>query len=191
MILRLLGWQGIAGLALAAVFALLLLVQKSETRRWKKQSHQFEQLYRGEQGAHRLTELHIRRAADAARAADRANADRVRREQAAINQETNNDLEARLADARLRAATLARSLRGEAGAAASHSGGGRATPMPGLPTAAQGTGQAAGEDRLPDPPSSQLGTGDALIATEQAIQLDELVKWVRRQAGVDPDAPRP
>ena len=25
------------------------------------------------------------------------------------------------------------------------------------------------------------------MATEQAIQLDELIKWVRKQAAVDPD----
>ena len=40
MILRLLGWQGIAGLVLASAFALLLLVQKGETRHWRRQSGQ-------------------------------------------------------------------------------------------------------------------------------------------------------
>ena len=33
------------------------------------------------------------------------------------------------------------------------------------------------QDRLPD--------ADALTATEQAIQLDELIKWVEAQAAVD------
>lgn len=184
MILRLIGWQGIAGLVLAGAFALLLLVQKGETRHWKKQSGQYEQLYRGEQAAHRQTELNVRRAADAARAADQANADRVRREQAAINQETTNDLEARFADARARASDLRSDrVRRQAGAAASHSGGGRATPVPGVPPAAGGVGQAARQDRLSD--------SDALTATEQAIQLDELIKWVTRQTGVDPNTPRP
>ena len=28
----------------------------------------------------------------------------------------------------------------------------------------------------------------ALIATEQAIQLDELIRWVRAQAAIDPNA---
>ena len=28
-----------------------------------------------------------------------------------------------------------------------------------------------------------------MTATEQAIQLDELIKWVRRQAAVDANAP--
>jgi hypothetical protein len=36
--------------------------------------------------------------------------------------------------------------------------------------------QAAGEDRLPP--------ADALTATEQAIQLDELIKWVRAQGKI-------
>jgi hypothetical protein len=51
--------------------------------------------------------------------------------------------------------------------------------MPGLPAAAGGPAQAAGDQRLP--------AGLALTATEQAIQLDELIKWVRRQAAVDPN----
>ena len=50
-ILRLLNPQGVAGLAVVLCLAILLLVEKGETRHWKKQSSQFEQLYRGEQSA--------------------------------------------------------------------------------------------------------------------------------------------
>jgi hypothetical protein len=39
--------------------------------------------------------------------------------------------------------------------------------------------EAPGKDRLPQ--------SDALIATEQAIQLDELIRWVEAQAKVDPN----
>lgn len=53
--------------------------------------------------------------------------------------------------------------------------------MPGLSAAAGRTAQAAGEDRLP---RSALGPGDALLATEQAIQLDALIGWVRAQSGI-------
>ena len=53
---------------------------------------------------------------------------------------------------------------------------GRAAPVPGLPAAAGGAAQAAGEDGL--------SAADALTATEQAIQLDELIKWVRQQHDV-------
>ena len=47
-----------------------------------------------------------------------------------------------------------------------------------LPASATGAHSPPGQDRFPDP--------DRLIATEQAIQLDELIKWVRAQAAVDP-----
>ena len=48
-----------------------------------------------------------------------------------------------------------------------------------MPAAGAAPGPADGaaeEDRLP--------VGDALLATEQAIQLDELIKWVKAQAAV-------
>jgi hypothetical protein len=49
--------------------------------------------------------------------------------------------------------------------------------MPGLSAPPGGAAQPPGQDRLP--------SQDALTATEQAIQLDELIKWVRKQAAVD------
>jgi hypothetical protein len=52
--------------------------------------------------------------------------------------------------------------------------------VPLLPAAPDGPAQAADQDRL--------SQSDALTATEQAIQLDELIKWVRRQHEVDPNA---
>jgi hypothetical protein len=62
-------------------------------------------------------------------------------------------------------------------AAAADSGDGGRAPVPSLPASTGGAAQNAGEDQLPDT--------DKLIATEQAIQLDELIKWVRAQAAVD------
>jgi hypothetical protein len=49
---------------------------------------------------------------------------------------------------------------------------------------------AAGE---PDEAADQAGlsVADRLIATEQAIQLDELIKWVDRQGDIDPNAADP
>ena len=64
-------------------------------------------------------------------------------------------------------------------AVAADRGAGRAAALPGLPAAPGGADQAAGQDRLPD--------ADRLIATEQAIQLDELIKWVKAQAVVKRD----
>jgi hypothetical protein len=52
--------------------------------------------------------------------------------------------------------------------------------VPDLPAAAGRPAQAAVQNGLP--------AADALTATEQAIQLDELIKWVRNQHDVDPNA---
>jgi hypothetical protein len=176
MILRLLNPQGVAGLAASLALALLLLLAKADARHWKKHSAQYEQLYRAEHTAHAATVANYRAAAEAARAADLANAERAAAEQRSINERTRDDFAKRIADARLAADRL------RAGAAAAHSGSGRNPPMPGLSTAAAGAAEAAGEDRLP--PS------DALTATEQAIQLDELIKWIGAQHEVDPNGGR-
>jgi hypothetical protein len=37
--------------------------------------------------------------------------------------------------------------------------------------------------------ADRLSVSDALTATEQAIQLDELIKWIRAQAKVDNNSP--
>jgi hypothetical protein len=176
MILRLLNVQGIAGIAVSLALAILLVIQKGEIRHWKKQSAGFEQLYHQEQATFAGTVAPYRAAAAQARAADQANADRVAAAQRAINERTANDYEARLAAAR----AAAQRLRLAAQTAADPGARGSAS-MPGLPAAAGSAAQAAGHDRLSDT--------DALIATEQAIQLDELIKWARAQAKVDNNPP--
>jgi hypothetical protein len=178
MLLRLLNIQGIAGIAVGLVLGILLIIQRGETRHWQKQSGEFEQLYTKEQAALAGTVANYRAAAQQAEASDKANADRVAAEQRTINERTTNDFEGRLAAAR----SLAQRLRGQSAATAADSRRGGAAPVPGLSATAGGPAQAAGQDRLPQP--------DALTATEQAIQLDELIKWVRAQAAVDPNAPR-
>ncbi len=172
MILRFLNWQGIAGIAASITLAGLLILQKFETGHWRKQSTAFERLYRAEQAALAGTVANYRAAADAARDADRANLARVTGEQRSINERTANDYQARLAAAR----SLAQRLRVRSQAAAGPGAGGSAS-VPDVPAAAGSAAQGPGEDRLP--------RSDRLIATEQAIQLDELIKWVRRQAVVD------
>jgi hypothetical protein len=173
-LLRLLNVQGLAGIAVALALGILLLIQKGETRHWKQESSRFEQRYTREQSALAGTLANYRAAAQQAAAADKANATRVAAEQAAINERTSNDYQARLAAAR----SLAQRLRAQGASAATDSGGRAAAAMPGLPAPAGGSAQGAGEDRLPH--------SDALTATEQAIQLDELIKWVKAQAAVDP-----
>lgn len=173
VILRFLNVQGAAGLAASIALALLLVLEKGETRHWKKQSGAFEQLYLREQAAMAGTVANYRTAAEAARAADAANLERVQQQQRAINERTAYAFEARLAAAR----AVAQRLRGASAAAAADPGAGGAASMPRLPASPGGAAQAAGENGLP--------ATDQLIATEQAIQLDELVKWVRAQAAVD------
>ena len=175
MILRLLNWQGIAGLAAFALILGLLVVERLDAGHWHKQSDRFETLYANEQAALSQTVAGYRQAADTARAEDRANASRVAAEQNSINEGTDDDFQKRLAVARTAAARLQPHP-----AADADPGRGGAAPVPGLPAASGGPAQAAGENKFP-------AAGDALTATEQAIQLDELIAWVRRQAAVDPN----
>ena len=176
-LLRLLNVQGIAGLAVGIALALLLVIQKGETSHWKRQSGHFEQLYGQQQTALATTVANYRTAAEQARAADQANGQRVAAVQRSINERTSNDFEARLAAARL----SAQRLRSESAGTATDPGTGGGASVPGLSASAGRPAQGAGEDRLPVP--------DALMATEQAIQLDELIRWVRAQAKVDNEAP--
>jgi len=178
-LLRLINVQGIAGIAVSIALGVLLLLQKVETGRWKKESTRFEQLYGQEQTALSGTIANYRAAAETARAADQANLTRVAAEQHAISERTSDDYEARLAAAR----SLAQRLRSQAASATTDPGPGRESPMPGLSAAAGGPPQAASKDGLPQ--------SDRLISTEQAIQLDELIKWVKAQAVIDPnESPR-
>ncbi|WP_308515381.1 hypothetical protein [Sphingomonas flavescens] len=176
MILRFLNWQGVAGVAATICLAALLAVQVLQTRHWRDSSADFEKLYREEQANLAMTIADARAAADLARAADHANVTRVAAEQRAITERTNDDYEARLAAARATAERLRLST-----PAAADPGARGATSVPGLPDRAGSAAQGTGEDRLPH--------SDALTATEQAIQLDELIKWVRAQAKVDNNAP--
>jgi len=175
-LLRLVNPQGIAGIAISLALAILLLVQKGETRHWKNESGRFEQLYGQGQSALAGTVANYRAAADAARAADQANVERVTAEQRSINERTEHDYEARLAAAR----AVAERLRLESAAAPADPRPGRAAAVPSVANGPGSADEAAGKDRLPQ--------SDALLATEQAIQLDELIDWVKAQSGVDPNA---
>ena len=172
MIFRLLNIQGIAGVAVSLALGILLLVQKAETTHWKKQSASFEQLYHDGQAAFAETVANYRSAAAQARAADSANAARIAAEQGAINQRIINDYQARIVAAR----ASAQRLRDSSQPTADPGAGGKPR-LSGLSTAPRRAAQAAGQD--------QLSRSDRLTATEQAIQLDELITWVRQQAKVD------
>jgi len=177
--IRFLNIQGLAGLAASVLLAILLIVAKIDVRHWRKQSSQFEQLYHAEQAAFATTVAHYRAAADSARAADRAAADRVAAEQARINERIVDDYQGRLAAIRDRA----RQLQQHADAT-TDSCLGRSASVSGVAAASCRPAEAAGKNRL--------SPADALLATEQAIQLDELINWVMAQGSVDPNArPKP
>lgn len=171
--------QGAIGLVATAFLALWLGASRLELRHMQKQSARFEQLFRGEVAAHAATVAEVRAAAERARIADAANAARVRRDQGNISERTVSDFQARLADARARAVRLRQQP-----APITGPGRGAGAPVPGFPTPSSGAYQASGEDRLS---AGHLGADEALIATEQALQLEALIDWVRRQGQVRQD----
>ena len=172
---RLINVQGAFGIAASLALLGLLLIQKGETRHWRKQSNGLEKLFRGEQQAHAKTVANYRAAAEAARRADAANRDRVLAAQADINERTIHDYQARVANAR----ALADRLRRQAGTAAADRGPRRTASLPAAGPPARAADGSATEGRF--------SLAERLTATEQAIQLDELIKWVRAQAAVDND----
>ena len=183
MIPRILNLQGMLGIAASLLLLGLFLTKAGEARHWHKQSGRFEQLYLGEQSARAQTVANYRAAAETARAADLANAGRVASAQRTISERTNHDLETRLADARAHAARLQLAQR----APATASGNRRAAPVP-APGATPGEARrAAAQDGFPLA-AKDLTLQERLIATEQAIQLDELINWVNAQAEVDSKA---
>lgn len=108
-----------------------------------------------------------RAAAIEAERIQQANLERVKSEQEAISNEVLSSYERRLADARRLLAAAKTNPRRPA-----------ETGMPSVPAATGGVDEATGD---------VLSDTERLIAAEQAIQLDELINWVARQAMVAPD----
>ena len=132
MILKLLNWQGIAGIALSLALAVMLAIQKGETHHWKKASAGFEQLYHQDQAAFARPSPTIARART--RPAPPTRPTHARRRRAAEHQQrTANDYEARLAAARADAQRLRLDPEGAADPRA-----GRGAPMPSLSATARG-----------------------------------------------------
>lgn len=171
--LRLINIQGWAGIGVSVILASMLGLTAYREDQWHSSSVAFESQFHAEQAAHRQTIINYQNAAETARRQDAANMARVQAQQAAINERTKTDYEARLASARAEYARLVRTYAG----ATSHSGSSPAADVPGPIGAPGGPHGATAEDGLSLP--------DRLLATEQAIQLDELIKWVRANTGID------
>ena len=165
------------GLAVIIAFALAMILH--DRNRWKGRAAERQVQTLETKAAFDTTVADYRAAAERALRQDEANAARVRAEQLEINERTRNDYQTRIAAARASAQRLRAQSVG-----ASDPGRGAGAPMPGLSSAAEGAPQATGQDELPAGTSTELRSGDALIATEQAIQLDELIQWVQSQSEV-------
>ncbi|MBD3728743.1 MAG: hypothetical protein IE933_03475 [Sphingomonadales bacterium] len=137
--------------------------------------------WEGEKLAHRATIENYQRAARIAQQKAEANVARVKAAQEKASQEIVDDYKARLAAARDRAARIER-LR-SASPAATDPGRTAAAGVPAAGAAPGRAGEAPGEDRLPS--AGALTAADALLCTEQAIQLDALIDWVLAQAAID------
>lgn len=122
--------------------------------------------------AHVQTIRNYRAAQEQAAAAEKVRLDRVRAEQKEISDDVLESYQRRLAALRARADELRR--QGAAGSAGAAGG----IAVPGVAAAASGAAEAACGDGF--------SFERRLIASEQALQLDELIAWVRRQAGIDP-----
>ncbi len=134
---------------------------------WRANSHLRDGL-ETERAAHAQTVANFRKAQTEAEAKQQANLARVAKAQEDITDETVTDYRARLADLRARYGRLRaqgnRSAPGNAG-------------LPAVPDAAGGIDEA--------PAENGLLAADALIASEQALQLDALINWVKGQSKVD------
>ncbi len=159
-------------LVIGILCALSLALLIHDRNRWKSTATLRQQQVVVEKAAHLATTANYRAAAAQARQADAANAARVQTAQGRINERTANDFQSRIAAARARSGRVQR----QPGRAPADPSGSPAAAVPGLPASSRATDEAAGQDRFSPP--------DELIATEQAIQLDELVKWVRAQGSV-------
>ena len=134
---------------------------------WRANSHLRDGI-KAERAAHAQTVANFRKAQEEAEALQKANLARVAKAQEDITDETVTDYRARLADLHARYDRL------RAQGNRSASGNDR---LPAVSDTASRVDEAPGENGLPAP--------DALIASEQALQLDALINWVEAQSKVE------
>jgi hypothetical protein len=168
-------WREGVMVALVLALGLALLAKAGESRRADK----WQARARAEIAAHKLTIAHVRAAAEKARADDAAHARRVERDQSKVSEEVSRDYQKDLADLRRRYDAL----RVRLGKTQANPGGTGSAPLPCLPGAAGGPDGAACQEGLP--------SEDALIASEIALRLEALQRWVTGQLGVERDKPHP
>ncbi|WP_129792559.1 hypothetical protein [Sphingosinicella sp. CPCC 101087] len=171
-------WRAIAIAVPVVLLAALLWIrtdQRDDARLERDQARAEAALERAERKA--FAEK-VRATAEQLRGAAAATALRVERVQDQVTEEVSHAYQIRLAELRERVAAL-QLLERQSGADRAHPGRG-ADAMPGLPGAAGGPDDPAAAPGLP-----AFGLEAAAIATAQAIQLDELQRWIRRQQAID------
>jgi hypothetical protein len=161
------GWI-VGGLG-CLILGFMLHQSQGQTRAANGRSAAWEALFHKEQSAFRETIANVRRATAQAKADDAAHALKVERDQTNRTQEVSSEYQARLADLRRRYDAL-RMQPGPAKVGLGNSGGGGAAPVPGLPEPAGGPDAAAAPDRF--------------NAEANALQLEELQRWIREQQAV-------
>jgi hypothetical protein len=159
-------WQLVSlGLAIVALFQHFELIHsRHEAAKWQQQLS-------AQKTALSQTIANYRTAADRAKAQDDAKNARTIQQQQSASQEVANEYEARIAAARREYQRLLATAKANPRSAAG-------TDMSSISASAGGTAET---------PSDGL----SLTATEQAIQLDELIKWVRAQHAIDPNKEQP
>ena len=156
-------WQAVLGLALAAILYFLLAIrtdQRDDARTALAEERRAQILF-AERVRSKAEEI-ARRFAE--------NARRVESDRNQITQEVSREYQTRLSELRARLDRLRAQGRANPG------GAGRAD-LPGLPESAGGPDAAAVD------PGFSLER--RAVATEQAIRLEELQRWILRQQGVE------
>lgn len=155
-------WKWFVGALAAALLVTMLLVARGDARHYKA-------LWQQEQSAHQQTIANYKAAADEAARLDKANIDRVTKEQTAITEKVTNDYQSKLADS----ADRYERLRAKASGYLSH------PQSPGVPASPETTCQAvAGTDCEAIPTALKA-------AQDNTDQLLALQAWVRTQSAVD------
>lgn len=149
------------------VIVFLLLAKAGETRRADKWQLRATET----QAAFDKTVAEVRRVRAEQKAADEAHARKVEQAQAETSQEVANDYQKRLSELRARYDAL-RLSKGAPAADPRRAGG---ENLPGVSTPSRGVDG-------PAPPG--LSLSDIFTCESQAIQLDELQRWIREQLAI-------
>lgn len=140
-----------------------------------------------ERTAHQSTKQGYRAAQAEAVRIEAQRIERVRVKQQEISDDIAQTYRTRLAGARADAERLrVERERARAGAGAGSSSGGE--PVSGISDASAGSDGTTTDHRLP---AADVDIEWRLVATEQAIQLDELISWIEAQGVINPNSVDP